>query len=225
MKTCAQVARVHGHLAAVPGYALRVVIADLAQSLDLVNPQPCAQVARVHGHLAAVPGRALGAVIAGLAAGLPADAHAALTAFHTDVVATLRVASGGGSDLNLNPGPGDAAASQEALAARLPALRALAGVGDAPRDTTAVECSRASAGATPCASGKPGAQEALGNRPEYKGGTAAQGRPQVQPGTLAAGTAGASPKADRNVKDGELAKAANASDSAVEQQDHARNEG
>ncbi len=46
----------------------------------------------------AVPGRALGAVIAGLKSGLPPPAHAALAAFHADVVTALRAASGGGGD-------------------------------------------------------------------------------------------------------------------------------
>lgn len=179
----------------------------------------------MHGHLAAVPGRALGAVIAGLAAGLPADAHAALAAFHADVVAALRAASGGGADPHPDPGPGDAAALQAALAARLPVLRALAGVGEAPGDTTTVERSPASAEAAPCASSKAGAEESLGNPPGSKGRTAAQERSQVESGTLAAGTAGASPQADTNMKDVKLAKASNASNSAVEQQDHAGNKG
>lgn len=111
----------------------------------------------MHGHLAAVPGRALGAVIIGLAAGLPADAHAALAAFHADVVAALRAAPGGGADPNPNPGPGDAKTPQEELVARLPALRALAGVGEAPGGTATVERSAAPAEAAPSASGKAGA--------------------------------------------------------------------
>ncbi|KAK9845381.1 hypothetical protein WJX81_005067 [Elliptochloris bilobata] len=66
---------------------------DPAAALALAVPL---LVARVHGHLAAVPGRALGAVIAGLAGGMPPAAHAALAAFHADVVSALRAASGGG---------------------------------------------------------------------------------------------------------------------------------
>ena len=179
----------------------------------------------MHGHLAAVPGRALGAVIAGLAAGLPADAHAALAAFHADVVAALRAASGGCADPNTSPGPGDAAALQAALAARLPALRALAGVGEVPRDTTAVDNSPASAEATPCASGKAGAEEALGDAPGNRGGTAAQERSQVQSGTLAAGAAGSRPQGDTNMKGVKVAGASSASASVLEQQDHPTNGG
>ncbi len=40
----------------------------------------------------------MGAVIAGLKGGLPPPAHAALAAFHADVVSVLRAASGGGGD-------------------------------------------------------------------------------------------------------------------------------
>ena len=181
------------------------------------------QVARVHGHLTAVPGRALGAVIAGLAAGLPADAHAALAAFHADVVAALRAASGGASEPNPTPSPGGAAVLQEALAARLPALRALAGVGEAPRDTATGECSPADA--RPCASGTPGAVEALGDLPGAKGGTAAQERPHVRSAALAAGAAGAPPQADSVAKDVQLAEEAAASNWAVEQQAHEASKG
>lgn len=109
---------------------------------------------QVHGHLAAVPGRALGAVIAGLAGGLPPPAHAALAAFHADVVALLRAASGDG---------GEAAALQAGLSARLPALRAMAGAGAVPGDPT------------PRGEGAPGGLQA-GRGPEAGKATASDGR-------------------------------------------------
>lgn len=75
------------------------------------------------GRLLSVPGRAMGPVLQRLKPHLPEDGFALTQRFLDDVVEALKQQGGGGGDSD-----GGVA---ERLAAALPALKSLAGVGDA----------------------------------------------------------------------------------------------
>lgn len=76
------------------------------------------------GRLVSVPGRALGGVLQRLQLELPEPSYQLLQGFHDAVVESLKLASAEGAESAAR-----AAALGEQLAAQLPALKALAGLG------------------------------------------------------------------------------------------------